>query len=61
MKVKELIEQLQKLDPEKNVWIFYDYPFACMEPELRECSEEEAGMFTEEGCQPKDYVLCDAN
>lgn len=24
MKVKELIKKLQELNPEKNIWIFYD-------------------------------------
>ena len=33
MKVKELIEELSKLDPERNIWIIYDgyYP---MEPDV---------------------------
>lgn len=42
MKVKELIEELQKLDQERNIWQFYDFPYACWEPEVDEVSECEA-------------------
>lgn len=59
MKVKELIEKLQGLDPERNVWIFYDFPCSCFGPEFRECDEYEAHIFEDEGCKPGDYV-CDA-
>lgn len=40
MKVKELIEQLQKLDQERNIWIYYDM-FAAQEPSFIECDEDE--------------------
>ena len=26
MTVRELIEHLQTLDQDKNIWVFYDYP-----------------------------------
>lgn len=56
MKVKELISMLQKLDPERNVWIFYDYPCDAFEPEFRECDAEEAACFKGEGVKKGDYV-----
>jgi hypothetical protein len=59
MKVKELIDQLQKLDPERNVWIFYDFPCDAFEPWFRECKAEEAACFKDEGVAAMDYV-CDA-
>ena len=34
MKVKELIEKLQTLDQEKNIWVFYDL-YAMQEPDFR--------------------------
>lgn len=36
MKVKELIEQLSKLDQERDIFIGYDYPHDVQEPDFRE-------------------------
>ena len=59
MKVKELISRLQKLDPERNVWIFYDYPVACYEPDFSyEATESDAQVFKRSGCKAGDYI-CD--
>ena len=56
MKVKELIEKLQGLDQERNIWVFYDFPCDCDEPDFHECKEEEADVFKDDGCKPGDYV-----
>lgn len=42
MKVKELIEHLQTLDPEKNIWQMYDPPFACREVRITHLVENDA-------------------
>lgn len=34
MKVKELIEQLSKLDQERDIFIGYDYPHDVQEPDF---------------------------
>ena len=47
MKVKELIAELQKLDPEKNFWVIYDPPCYCGEPDIEVCDSDYAGMFDE--------------
>ena len=39
MKVKELIEQLQKLDQEKNIWVLYDLCFP-QEPQFSASKED---------------------
>ena len=52
MKVKEFIEQLQKLDQEKNIWIIYD-TFAVWEPEVETIEEGDQGHGAEVG----DYVM----
>lgn len=38
MKVKELIEQLEKLDGDKDIYVFYDY-YARIEPEVETDNE----------------------
>lgn len=43
MKVKELIEQLSKLDQERDIYIGYDYPHDVQEPEFRVFCEEDLG------------------
>lgn len=62
MKVKELIEQLQKCDPEANVWEMYDPPCACDEIKLTHLignDAEFAKMFSDEGVKEGDYaVIC---
>ena len=56
MKVKELIEKLKELDPEKNIWVFYDYPCSCDEPDFScQAGAEAARFFKEDGCKVGDY------
>ena len=60
MKVKELIEQLQKCDPDANVWQMYDPPFACGEIKLTHLvgeNEDYAKMFSDEGVKIGDYAV----
>lgn len=56
MKVKELIKELNKLDPERNIWIIYDgyYP---MEPDIDSyVSEEDVDRYKEHN---KDVEISD--
>jgi len=39
MKVKELIERLSKLDPERGIWIGYDFPHDIQTPHFVEYEE----------------------
>lgn len=55
MKVKELIEQLQKLDQDKNIWILYD--LSCeQEPTFVEFEKEEYSFLTDCKIKDGDYV-----
>ncbi len=60
MKVKELIEQLQKLDQEKGIWIIYD-SFQPLKPEVDDVvqTEEDAEYFRryENDVKVGDYVI----
>lgn len=60
MKVKELIEQLQKLDQEKGIWIIYD-TFLPVKPEVDGVvrTEEDAVYFRryENDVNVGDYVI----
>lgn len=51
MKVKELIELLQKLDQEKNIWVLYD-TYEPQEPYIEICTERDA--INE--CKAGDYI-----
>ena len=55
MKVKELIKELQELDPEKNVWVEYDNMYD--EPHINIASDADAYMGAEEGVKEGDYLL----
>lgn len=58
MTVKELIEQLQSLEQDRNIWIFYDYPYAAMKPEIDgQASKEAADNFHAEGVKEGDYFI----
>ena len=39
MKVKDYIEQLQQLDPERDIWVIYD-SFSAFTPEVEVVSED---------------------
>lgn len=60
MKVKELIEQLQKLDQEKGIWIIYD-SHQPIKPEVDEevIDEKEAEYYRhyEEDVKAGDYTI----
>ena len=55
MKVKELIEKLQELNPEKNIWIFYDL-CAMKEPTIDTTVDEETASQFEETAEG-DYLI----
>jgi len=58
MTVKELIEQLQELEQDRNIWIFYDYPYAAIEPEITDqASKDAARIFDVEGVKEGDYFI----
>ena len=55
MKVKELIEILNTFDPDKNIWIGYDYPFAICEPNFE--LFKDSWQYTEDDkVAPEDYI-----
>ena len=60
MTVRELIEQLQTLDPERNVWIIYD-TFMAYEPNFSETITEVDAMYFSRNCtaqmQKGDYKM----
>lgn len=41
MKVKELIDQLSKLDQERDIFIGYDYPHDVQEPDFEQFHPED--------------------
>ena len=58
MKVKELIEKLQTLDQEKNIWVNYDL-YELQEPDFRPYNANEYRYGYEkgvEGLNEGDYV-----
>lgn len=55
MKVKELIEKLQELNPEKNIWIFYDL-YAMKEPTIDTTVDKETASRFEE-TNEGDYLI----
>ena len=58
MKVKELIECLQKLDQERNIWVRYDYVYF-YEPTIDEdnINEWESKEYGEQGIKEGDYTI----
>jgi len=59
MKVKELIAELQKLDPEKNIWQMYDPPFYCGEVEIEHLVGEVNSYYVDlfEEVEEGDYAI----
>jgi hypothetical protein len=55
MKVKELIEKLQELNPEKNIWIFYDL-CSMQEPTIDTTVDKETASQFEE-TNEGDYLI----
>ena len=56
MKVKELIEELKKLDQEKGIWVVYD-GFTAFPPIPNETVEDESYLIPEDGMLKGDYVI----
>lgn len=60
MKVKEIIEQLQKLDQDKGIWLIYDSHLP-IRPEVDEevINEEDAEYYRryEEDIKAGDYII----
>lgn len=61
MKVKEFIEQLQKLDQERGIWIIYD-SHQPIKPEVDGVveTEEDAeyySRYSDEGVKVNDYII----
>lgn len=58
MKVKELIEQLSKLDQERDIWIGYDYPYDVQEPYFVEFERRHLGKYhpNEDRLKFGDYI-----
>lgn len=57
MKVKELIEELSKLDPEKGIWCVYDsYALIDLVPDAV-ATKEEVELFENEGLKEGDYII----
>lgn len=58
MKVKELIEELNKLDQDKGIWIAYDYPCRMYDPVPDMTADEEcAELFKKIGVEEGDYII----
>lgn len=61
MTVKELIEQLQTLDQDRGIWIFYDYPCGAYEPDFTTRVSDEIDVlppsFKRRGVNEDDYVM----
>ena len=57
MKVRELIEHLKTLDPERNVWVVYD-SFVFYQPDFSDVAsgvDEQVGRRA--GVQKGDYIM----
>lgn len=57
MKVKELIEELRKLDPDKGIWCIYDsYALIDLVPNTT-ADKEDAEFHKDLGVQEGDYII----
>ena len=56
MKVKELIEQLSKLDQERDVFIGYNYPYDVQEPDFEPFDPQGLFSNTETRIKEGDYI-----
>ena len=58
MKVKELIEELSKLDQEKGIWVAYNFPYDLFEPMPdHEADEDYLKYFKDKGVEEGDYII----
>ena len=56
--VRQLIEHLQTLDPDKGIWIAYDFPCALLLPIPDETADESyPEFFPREEVEVGDYVI----
>lgn len=55
--VRQFIEELQKLDPDRNIWVLYDFPCDTYPPEVTVVGYAEAEEVKEEGVEPGDYCI----
>lgn len=57
MKVKEQIQELSRLDPEKGIWLVYDdYALVGLVPDRR-ADEEDVRCFKDKGMGIGDYLI----
>lgn len=58
MKVRELIEQLSKLDQERDIWIGYDYPYDVQKPDFVKFGRQYLGKYhpNEDRLKFGDYI-----
>ena len=60
MTVRELINKLERLDEDKNIWLMYDPPYSIGEVEISELVDDNkdyATMFAKEGVKEGDYAI----
>lgn len=58
MTVREYIEYLKTLDPEKGIWVAYDFPCNMFPPTPDTVAgKSHATIFSEEGVKEGDYVI----
>lgn len=57
MKVREVIEELKKLDQERNIWVCYD-GFAWFPPIPKDYVDDwDSKAFADKGVKKDDYVI----
>lgn len=58
MKVRDLINRLRKLDPEREIWIGYDFPHDVQEPDFVEYGLDDIPSFLKNEIKIKlgDYI-----
>jgi hypothetical protein len=58
MTVRELITELQKLDQDRGIWVYYDYPCDAFEPLVdAQATKEDERIFKSEGVKKGDYII----
>lgn len=60
MTVKEFIEELKKLDQDKDIWLMYDPPYSVGEPEVDHLIDDKsdyAKMFSDREVKEGDYAI----
>jgi hypothetical protein len=58
MTVKEYIEYLKTLDPDKGIWVTYDFPYAMFDPKPDTlATERHVKLYGDIGVKLGDYVI----